>query len=384
MFEAPSSSGLGRQVFILKVAGPNPAGVTVAKGLLVLFGSGETGAVGKTIHRKVFQLLRKRDQRVAVLEIPAGFQPNSEIVANEVADVFRKSLREFVSSVSVVPARKKTAERLPRRPDEIGTPRNDDFDFSPDNPEILEPLKQASYIFLGPGSPTYARKQLENSLALNMILDRWENGAVLALSSAAALAAGNFTLPVYEIYKVGSDLYWENGLRLTEKIGLNLTIITHWNNLEGGKDLDTGRCFMGKKRFADLEKLLPAGETILGIDEHTAIVINSRAGVLTVWGKGSGRLAVNGTETELKNGVVYDLNFQKKSGDYFSIGAIEKDLRETVGENELPESIRELLAKRKISRDNGLFGEADEIRRILLGFGYEIRDEESGQKAYIN
>ena len=384
MFEAPSSSGLGRQVFILKVAGPNPAGVTVAKGLLVLFGSGETGAVGKTIHRKVFQLLRKRDQRVAVLEIPAGVQPNSEIVANEGADVFRKSLREFVSSVSVVPARKKTAERLPRRPDEIGTPRNDDFDFSPDNPEILEPLKQASYIFLGPGSPTYARKQLENSLALNMILDRWENGAVLALSSAAALAAGNFTLPVYEIYKVGSDLYWENGLRLTEKIGLNLTIITHWNNLEGGKDLDTGRCFMGKKRFADLEKLLTAGETILGIDEHTAVIIDPAAGVLTVWGKGSGRLAVNGTETELKNGVVYDLNFQKKSGDYFSIGAIEKDLRETVGENELPESIRELLAKRKISRDNGLFGEADEIRRILLGFGYEIRDEESGQKAYIN
>ena len=141
---------------------------------------------------------------------------------------------------------------------------------------------------------------------------------------------------------------------------------------------------MGKKRFADLEKLLTAGETILGIDEHTAVIIDPAAGVLTVWGKGSGRLAVNGTETELKNGVVYDLNFQKKSGDYFSIGAIEKDLRETVGENELPESIRELLAKRKISRDNGLFGEADEIRRILLGFGYEIRDEESGQKAYIN
>jgi len=361
--------------------------------LLILFGSGETSSVGKTIHRKVFELLGKRNQRVAVLEIPAGFQPNSEIVANEVADVFRKSLREFVSSVSVVPARKKTAERLPRRPDEIGTPRNDDFDFSPDNPEILEPLRRASYIFLGPGSPTYAKNQLENSLALRMILDRWQNGSALALSSAAALAAGNFTLPVYEIYKVGSDLYWENGLRLTEKIGLNLTIVTHWNNLEGGKDLDTSRCFMGKKRFADLEKLLPAGETILGIDEHTAVIIDPAAGVLTVMGKGSGWVVKDGKENELKNEVVYrlevlrlgeaeeaDVNLQE----HFSIRVVDKVRQTGAGEAELGENILKLLEKRKTARSKGLFGEADQIRKKLLDLGYEVRDKKDGQKIYIN
>ncbi|KKT66604.1 MAG: hypothetical protein UW60_C0021G0020 [Candidatus Woesebacteria bacterium GW2011_GWA2_44_33] len=303
---------------------------------------------------------------MAVLETPAGFQPNSEIVANEVADVFRKSLGEFVTSVAVIPARKKGTE------------------FSPDNPIILEPLKQASYIFLGPGSPTYAKSQLEKSLALGMILDRWKNGAVVALSSAAALAAGDYTLPVYEIYKAGSDLYWDSGLKLTSHIGLNLTIVTHWNNLEGGKDLDTNRCFMGKDRFSRLEKLLPVGEMILGIDEHTAVIIDPAAEVLTVWGKDSGWLSVNGTETELKNGAVYDMNFQKKSGNYFSIGVTEKDLKETVSENELPESIRALLAKRKITRDKGLFDEADETRKSLLKLGYEVRDEKSGQKVYIN
>ena len=364
-----------QEPFKLCVARSIRAGLTMSNCLLILFGSGETSSVGKTIHRKVFELLGKRNQRVAVLEIPAGFQSNSEIAANEVAEVFRKSLGEFVSNVSVIPARKK------------GT------DFSPDNPEILEPLRRASYIFLGPGSPTYAKNQLENSLALRMILDRWQNGSALALSSAAALAAGNFTLPVYEIYKVGSDLYWENGLRLTEKIGLNLTIVTHWNNLEGGKDLDTSRCFMGKKRFADLEKLLPAGETILGIGEHTAVIIDPAAGVLTVMGKGSGWVVKDGKENELKNEVVYrlevlrlgeaeeaDVNLQE----HFSIRVVDKVRQTGAGEAELGENILKLLEKRKTARSKGLFGEADQIRKKLLDLGYEVRDKKDGQKIYIN
>lgn len=344
-------------------------------GLLVLFGSGETGTVGRKIHRKVFQFLGKRDQRAAVLETPAGFQPNSEFVANEVAGVFRKSLGEFVSSVAVIPARKKETE------------------FSPDNPKVLEPIKQASYIFLGPGSPTYAKNQLENSLALRMILDRWQNGSVLALSSAAALAAGDFTLPVYEIYKAGSDLYWEKGLCLTEQIGLNLTIVTHWNNKEGGKDLDTSRCFMGKERFADLEKLLPAGEVILGIEEHTAVIIDPAAGILTVIGKGSGWAVKDGKEGELKNGRVYKLDAlgtgvveeaEVNRQDHFLARAIDRVELPEADAAMLGESILELLKKRKVARDEGLFEKADEIRKALKKLGYEVRDEASGQKIYAN
>lgn len=329
---------------------------------------------------------------MAVLETPAGFQPNSEFVANEVAEVFRKSLGEFVSSVSVIPARKRI-DRLPRRPDKIGTPRNDGFDFSTDNPEILEPVKQASYIFLGPGSPTYAKNQLENSLALRMILERWQNGSVLALSSAAALAAGDFTLPVYEIYKAGSDLYWEKGLCLTEQIGLNLTIVTHWNNKEGGKDLDTSRCFMGKNRFAELEKLLPAGEVILGIEEHTAVIIDAVAGVLTVMGKGSGWVVRSGKETELKNGMVYRMD-SLGLGETDEAGVNWQDhfLARATGRVEPPEAdaamlgenILELLKKRKVAREEGLFEEADKIRKELEELGYEVRDEAGGQKVYIN
>ena len=68
-------------------------------------------------------------------------------------------------------------------------------------------------VLLGPGSPTYAVRQLRESLLFELIKARHRMGTALVLSSAATLAFGRFTIPVYEIYKVGQDPYWENGLR---------------------------------------------------------------------------------------------------------------------------------------------------------------------------
>ena len=68
-------------------------------------------------------------------------------------------------------------------------------------------------------------------------------------ASAGAIAIGRYTLPVYEIYKAGHDLHWQDGLDLFGPFGLNLAFVSHWNNGEGGADLDTSHCFMGKERF---------------------------------------------------------------------------------------------------------------------------------------
>ena len=57
-------------------------------------------------------------------------------------------------------------------------------------------------------------------------------------ASAMALAVSTHTLPVYEIFKVGSELHWMPGLDLFKGIGLDLTIVPHWNNNEGGAKLD--------------------------------------------------------------------------------------------------------------------------------------------------
>ena len=52
----------------------------------------------------------------------------------------------------------------------------------------------------------------------------------MVFSSAATLAASRWTLPIYEIYKAGSDLYWQQGLDFFGAYGLSLILVSHWNN----------------------------------------------------------------------------------------------------------------------------------------------------------
>ena len=75
-------------------------------------------------------------------------------------------------------------------------------------------------------------------------------------SSAAALTLGRATVPVYEIYKVGVDPYWLEGLDLLAEVGLNVAVIPHYDNAEGGNH-DTRFCYLGERRLAMLEPELP-------------------------------------------------------------------------------------------------------------------------------
>ncbi len=240
----------------------------VLPGPIVLFGSGETSPSG----RKVFDLLMRKmypGPRVALLETPAGFELNSRQVIGRVGEFLQERLQNYQPEIDIVRARAR------------GTA------LSPDNPEILAPLLEADMIFMGPGSPTYAVRQLRDSLAWQMLLARHRLGAALVLASAAAIAVSAFALPVYEIYKVGEDLHWKPGLDFFGLYGLPLVIIPHWNNNDGGEELDTSRCFMGKARFARLMELLPPDLTVIGIDEKTALIMNVQAGVAQAVGLGN-------------------------------------------------------------------------------------------------
>ena len=86
---------------------------------------------------------------------------------------------------------------------------------------------------MGPGSPTYAVRQLADSLAWHRLIARHRVGATLALASAAVIAISALALPVYEIYKAGQDLHWQPGLDLFGAYGLKLVFVPHWNNAEG-------------------------------------------------------------------------------------------------------------------------------------------------------
>ncbi|MFZ1400306.1 MAG: hypothetical protein WAS33_25610, partial [Candidatus Promineifilaceae bacterium] len=233
----------------------------------MLLGSGETMPSSGKTHEFVAKRLPENG-RIAILETPAGFEPNAAMVAGKIKTFLEKRLQNYGLTIQQVPARKKGTE------------------FSPDNPEILEPIYSADEILLGPGSPTYCARQLQDSLALAIIKARQRLGATLFLSSSAVLAFSAQTMPVYEIYKVGEDLHWKTGLNFTGDYGLPLIVIPHWNNSDGGSELDTSHCYLGTERFERLRQMLAPGYKIVGIDEHTSLILDFAAGQCHVKGNG--------------------------------------------------------------------------------------------------
>jgi cyanophycinase-like exopeptidase len=246
-------------------------------GLIVLFGSGETSPMGRKIFEEIFRKLPS-SPRLALLETPAGFELNSPQVIGRVGDFFTHRLQNFTPRVEIIPARNRSLE------------------FSPDNATIVAPILTSDLIFLGPGSPSYAVRQLRDSLAWYYLLARHNLGAVLALASAATVAFSSFALPVYEIYKVGEELHWIEGLDLFKNYGLKLVFIPHWNNQEGGPGLDTSRCFMGQERFMRMIQMLPDEVTIVGLDEKTALIMDPSTCECRVRGMGKVTLIHTGDE----------------------------------------------------------------------------------------
>ncbi len=340
-------------------------------GLIVLISSGETASSSRKVFDWLFQRLSP-PIRVAVLETPAGFELNSDRVAGRVANFLHHRLQNYRPQVTVIPARKR------------GTP------FSPDDPAILEPLLRANVVFMGPGSPTYAVRQLRDSLAWHMLVARHRLGAAIVLASAAAIAAGSHALPVYEIYKVGEDLHWHEGLSFFTPYGLSLVIVTHWNNAEGGPELDTSRCFMGRSRFQQLLEMLPSEAVVLGIDEHTALVMDPAAETCQVMGKGGVTLVQGGKEQRFERGEVFGMG---ELGE-FRCPAPEAGLpaevwQQVVATHRLaqaedrPEPSPEVVAlvqERAAARARRDWATADALRERIAELGWQVRDTPEGQK----
>lgn len=342
-------------------------------GLIVLFGSGETSASSGKTYEFVAQKTTDHPT-VAILETPAGFEPNSPVVAGKVGEFIARRLQNYNPQIDIVPARKKETT------------------FSPDDPAILQPLITANWLFLGPGSPTYAVRQLQDSLAWQMLLARHRLGASLLLASAATIAMGRSALPVYEIYKVGQDLHWQSGLDFFGAFGLSLAIIPHWNNTDGGEELDTSRCFMGKPRFEALREMLPSGQTVLGLDEHTALVIDPVAERCSVMG--NGRVVIlNGTQRQAfssgQSFAVTELGPWQKPGPQAGIRpdvwqdmlAAQAQLAvESIAEPAT--AVLELVAMRTAARQQREWAKADDLRDQIAALGWQVKDTPDGPELH--
>jgi hypothetical protein len=342
------------------------AGERVRLGKIVLFGSGETSASGRTVHDRLMAELPP-PVIVAILETPAGFQPNSEHVAGEVGEFITSHLQNYHPEVRIIPARKK------------GTL------FSPDDPLLLEPMLDANYVFLGPGSPTYTARNLEGTLALEYLLERHKAGAVLCFASAATLAVGAKVLPVYEIFKAGSDLYWTDGLNVLAAFGLELAIVPHWNNTDGGVHLDTSRCFMGRERMEQLRQLLPASTVLLGIDEHTALVFDLQQGRGQVLGKGTVTIRFDSKEKTYSTGDSFSLGelgpYHLPPGVIRSRPPVRAAAKKPPSASvTLPPDVAQLINLREDARRSQDWAEADALRQQIADMGFEVQDTHQGPR----
>jgi hypothetical protein len=134
---------------------------------------------------------------------------------------------------------------------------------------------------------------------------------------------------VYEIYKVGQDLHWVEGINLLENFGFNLVIIPHWNNAEGGTH-DTRFCFMGETRFNKLESMLPEDVSVFGLDEHTACLIDLAKDEAEIKGLGSVTLRRRGEEIVFEKGERFSLEVLRG-------GALGEEVREKISQPEAAE-----------------------------------------------
>ncbi|WP_179894287.1 hypothetical protein [Streptomyces sp. or20] len=75
------------------------------------------------------------------------------------------------------------------------------------------------------------------------------------------------------------------GLDLLGALGLPVAVIPHYDNAEGGTH-DTRFCYLGEPRLAALEHELPDESAVLGIDEHTAVIVDLSTSLVRVWGRG--------------------------------------------------------------------------------------------------
>ena len=357
----------------------------VNKGIIALLGSGETAPGMTKVHREL--LSRLENPKAVTIDSSYGFQENVADMTQKLLDYFNTSL-----SLEVTPLSFTSFAR--------STPLEQSL--------FKQQVRDANYVFAGPGSPSYAVEQWKQVGLVDDLRAVLENNGVLVFSSAAVLSLGAYAAPIYEIYKAGATPYWIEALNLLEAAGLNCVVIPHFDNKEG-ENYDTSCCYLGLRRLEILESMLEDGTATLGIDEHTAVIIDLGAGTLSVQGRGNAHWRSNGSALTLENDTTTQLSqlqqftpvAKSEVKDSLVVPSSPLELAEVVssgGDNSV-ESLAKLvllaqtggngfidpapmvegiLSARINARKNGNYELADELRNILNNAGIEINDSASG------
>jgi hypothetical protein len=199
--------------------------VTQRPPLLAIIGSGETAPTMAKVHRLLVERLGPPPVEAVLLDTPYGFQENAQEISHRTVDYFERNLR---LRLRVASWRGRSDEVLPRE-------------------QALALARGADLVFAGPGSPTYALRVWRDRGLREVLADKLAFGGCVTFGSAAAVCLGIAAVPAYEIYKVGTDPHWEQGLDLLSAIGLRAAVIPHYDNTEGGTH-DTRFCYLVELR----------------------------------------------------------------------------------------------------------------------------------------
>ena len=114
--------------------------------------------------------------------------------------------------------------------------------------EVAAIARAAKFIYIGGGSPLHLRSVLKDSALWQAMCDAWNDGAVLAASSAGAMAVCDPMIdPRGGAYTLGLGLVTQ------------IAVLPHadaWSH----------------DKFRRTLELLPAGTRLVGIEEHTAVI----------------------------------------------------------------------------------------------------------------
>jgi len=244
---------------------------------IVVMGSGETAPTMVKVHREV--LAGTVAGPAVMLDTPFAFQMNRDELVTRTQTYFAQSVGRDVE-VAAWSGSEDAAQQE----------------------KSLALLDRAAWAFAGPGSPTYALRHWRGTPVPAALAGVVRRGGTVVLGSAAAVTLGSHAVPVYEIYKVGAEPEWAEGLDLLgELTGIAAAVIPHYDNKEGATH-DTRFCYLGDERLALLEAQLPAEVGVLGVDEHTALVVDVEARTASVAGNGLVSVRRRGTTTTFAAG----------------------------------------------------------------------------------
>ena len=237
------------------------------------------------VHRELLDRVGVPPRRAVLVDTPYGFQENADDISARALQYFAVAVQRRMEVASL---RSTSAPAVERE-------------------AALAGLREAAYVFSGPGSPSYALAQWQGSQVPSILVDKLRSEGCVTFASAAAVTLGPLALPVYEIYKVGQPPRWLEGLDLVSAAGLpGAVVIPHYNNAEGGNH-DTRFCYMGERRLSVLERDLPEGTFILGVDEHTACIVDVDDASLTVAGLGEVSVRRKGRTSTVAAGTTVPL-----------------------------------------------------------------------------